>query len=169
MSKKTTKENIFGKKIHKKLWSQFGLVRAYCKKQGLQRVSVRFLYDGTVIDESKTPEDMSMEDEDVIECLEYSSALPNHGSSSESDNRHTLSQEQEVESMSCIELLDWLGERRVAQPLLKCIEANDYDGESFLMPNFVADAFDARTMQKFELTTIHVQKLTAVRDRLQDA
>lgn len=31
------------------------LIDAYCKKQGISRGSVRFLFDGSPIDESKTP------------------------------------------------------------------------------------------------------------------
>ncbi|KAH8607080.1 putative Ubiquitin 2 like Rad60 SUMO like Ubiquitin family [Trypanosoma vivax] len=45
------------------------LIDAYCKKQGISRGSVRFLFDGSPIDESKTPEDMGMEDDDVIDAM----------------------------------------------------------------------------------------------------
>lgn len=45
------------------------LIDAYCKKQGITRASVRFLFDGSPIDESKTPEDLGMEDDDVIDAM----------------------------------------------------------------------------------------------------
>lgn len=45
------------------------LFDAYVKKQGVSRQSVRFLYDGSTVDESKTPEDMGMEDDDVIDAM----------------------------------------------------------------------------------------------------
>lgn len=45
------------------------LMDAYCKKQGIQRTSVRFLFDGAPIDENKTPDDIGMEDDDVIDAM----------------------------------------------------------------------------------------------------
>ncbi|KAG5485775.1 hypothetical protein LSCM1_07187 [Leishmania martiniquensis] len=45
------------------------LIDAYCKKQGISRGSVRFLFDGAPIDDSKTPEDLGMEDDDVIDAM----------------------------------------------------------------------------------------------------
>lgn len=45
------------------------LIDAYCKKQGITRASVRFLFDGSPVDESKTPEDLGMEDDDVIDAM----------------------------------------------------------------------------------------------------
>mmetsp|Transcript_1711 Transcript_1711/g.2319 ORF Transcript_1711/g.2319 Transcript_1711/m.2319 type:complete len:143 (+) Transcript_1711:45-473(+) len=45
------------------------LMDAYCKKQGMARTSVRFLYDGNLIAEDSTPEDLSMEDDDVIDAM----------------------------------------------------------------------------------------------------
>mmetsp|Transcript_13373 Transcript_13373/g.15321 ORF Transcript_13373/g.15321 Transcript_13373/m.15321 type:complete len:95 (+) Transcript_13373:67-351(+) len=45
------------------------LMDAYCKKQGISRTSVRFLFDGTMIDENKTPDDLAMEDDDVIDAM----------------------------------------------------------------------------------------------------
>ncbi|ESL08396.1 small ubiquitin protein [Trypanosoma rangeli SC58] len=45
------------------------LFDAYCKKQGISRSSVRFLFDGSPIDESKTPQDLGMEDDDVIDAM----------------------------------------------------------------------------------------------------
>ncbi|KAH9584164.1 Rad60/SUMO-like domain [Trypanosoma melophagium] len=45
------------------------LIDAYCKKQGISRSSVRFLFDGSPIDESKTPKDLGMEDDDVIDAM----------------------------------------------------------------------------------------------------
>ncbi|KAG5510799.1 hypothetical protein JKF63_07871 [Porcisia hertigi] len=45
------------------------LIDAYCKKQGISRGSVRFLFDGAPIDESKTPDDLGMEEDDVIDAM----------------------------------------------------------------------------------------------------
>ena len=45
------------------------LMDAYCKKQGIQRSQVRFLYDGATINEEKTPDDLEMEDDDVIDAM----------------------------------------------------------------------------------------------------
>ncbi len=45
------------------------LMDAYCKKQGVQRSSVRFLFDGHQVDESKTPDELEMEDDDVIDAM----------------------------------------------------------------------------------------------------
>jgi small ubiquitin-related modifier len=45
------------------------LMDAYCKKQGIARTSVRFLYDGAPIDEHKSPDELEMEDDDVIDAM----------------------------------------------------------------------------------------------------
>ena len=45
------------------------LMDAYCKKQGVNRQSVRFLFDGAPLDESKTPDDLEMENDDVIDAM----------------------------------------------------------------------------------------------------
>lgn len=45
------------------------LFDAYCKRQSINRQSVRFLFDGTPVDENKSPEDLGMEDEDVIDAM----------------------------------------------------------------------------------------------------
>jgi small ubiquitin-related modifier len=45
------------------------LMEAYCKKQGISRSSVRFLFDGAPLDETKTPDDAKMEDDDVIDAM----------------------------------------------------------------------------------------------------
>jgi small ubiquitin-related modifier len=45
------------------------LMEAYCKKQGIARGSVRFLYDGNPVDENKTPDDLDMDDDDVIDAM----------------------------------------------------------------------------------------------------
>lgn len=56
------------------------LIDAYCKKQGISRGSVRFLFDGSPIDESKTPEDLGMEDDDVIDAMvEQTGGNRHHG------------------------------------------------------------------------------------------
>ena len=45
------------------------LMDAYCKKQGITRSSVRFLFDGAPLDENKSPDDIKMEDDDVIDAM----------------------------------------------------------------------------------------------------
>ena len=45
------------------------LMEAYCKKQGIAMSSVRFLYDGAIIDKEKNPVDLEMEDDDVIDAM----------------------------------------------------------------------------------------------------
>lgn len=45
------------------------LMDAYCKKQGVPRNSVRFLFDGSPILEDKTPDDMGMENDDIIDAM----------------------------------------------------------------------------------------------------
>jgi hypothetical protein len=45
------------------------LMDAYCKKQGIAPTSVRFLYDGAPIDQLKTPDDLEMDDDDVIDAM----------------------------------------------------------------------------------------------------
>jgi hypothetical protein len=45
------------------------LMDAYCKKTGQDRRAVRFLYDGKVLDEAKTPDELEMDDDDVIDAM----------------------------------------------------------------------------------------------------
>ena len=45
------------------------LMDAYCKKQGVSRPSVRFLFDGAPLNEVKTPDDLDIENEDVIDAM----------------------------------------------------------------------------------------------------
>jgi len=45
------------------------LMDAYCKKQGINRTSVRFHFDGRRIEDDKTAEDYEMEDDDVIDAM----------------------------------------------------------------------------------------------------
>eukprot|EP00040_Diaphanoeca_grandis_P038577 m.256795 g.256795 ORF g.256795 m.256795 type:complete len:106 (-) comp34699_c0_seq1:109-426(-) len=45
------------------------LISAYCKKQGLNAASVRFLFDGETISPDATPDSMEMEDKDVIDVM----------------------------------------------------------------------------------------------------
>jgi hypothetical protein len=40
----------------------------YYKQSGLQPGSVRFIFDGTRIDESQTPQDLDMEDHSIIDA-----------------------------------------------------------------------------------------------------
>ncbi|XP_003388063.1 PREDICTED: small ubiquitin-related modifier 3-like [Amphimedon queenslandica] len=46
------------------------LMTAYCDRQGYQRNSIRFIFDGTQIQEDQTPIDLDMEDEDTIEVFQ---------------------------------------------------------------------------------------------------
>ncbi len=45
------------------------LMDAYCKKNGMTRNQVRFLYDGKPLEEEKTPDDYEMDDDDVIDAM----------------------------------------------------------------------------------------------------
>ena len=45
------------------------LMDAYCKKQGIARNSVRFLFEGSALDENKTPENLEMENDTVIDAM----------------------------------------------------------------------------------------------------
>jgi small ubiquitin-related modifier len=46
------------------------LKQAYCDRQGLQLSSVRFLFDGTRLEDDVTPKQLEMEDDDVIEVMQ---------------------------------------------------------------------------------------------------
>uniref|UniRef100_A0A7S3B187 Ubiquitin-like domain-containing protein n=1 Tax=Haptolina ericina TaxID=156174 RepID=A0A7S3B187_9EUKA len=45
------------------------LMNAFCQRQGVALASVRFLFDGTRINEHQTPSDLDMEDGDVIDVM----------------------------------------------------------------------------------------------------
>ena len=45
------------------------LMRAYCHRLGLSEDSVRFLFDGDRIQGTHTPEELGMQDEDVIDAM----------------------------------------------------------------------------------------------------
>lgn len=45
------------------------LMDAYCKKSGMSRQQVRFLYDGKPLEDDKTPDDYDMDDDDVIDAM----------------------------------------------------------------------------------------------------
>mmetsp|Transcript_53087 Transcript_53087/g.139542 ORF Transcript_53087/g.139542 Transcript_53087/m.139542 type:complete len:93 (-) Transcript_53087:415-693(-) len=45
------------------------LMHAFCQRQGVSLNSVRFLFDGTRINEHQTPSDLDMEDGDVIDVM----------------------------------------------------------------------------------------------------
>ena len=45
------------------------LMNAFCQRQGVSLASVRFLFDGTRINEFQTPSDLDMEDGDVIDVM----------------------------------------------------------------------------------------------------
>lgn len=42
---------------------------AYCSRQGLQSQAVRFLYDGERLKEDSTPDQLHMEDGDVVDAV----------------------------------------------------------------------------------------------------
>ncbi|KAI5969971.1 SMT3 [Candida margitis] len=44
------------------------IIEAFCKKQSRDESSLRFLFDGTRIDPKHTPDDLDMEDNDLIEA-----------------------------------------------------------------------------------------------------
>eukprot|EP00999_Lentomonas_sp_LEN2_P001592 NODE_2655_length_526_cov_68.764411_g2605_i0.p1 GENE.NODE_2655_length_526_cov_68.764411_g2605_i0~~NODE_2655_length_526_cov_68.764411_g2605_i0.p1 ORF type:complete len:104 (-),score=26.78 NODE_2655_length_526_cov_68.764411_g2605_i0:137-448(-) len=45
------------------------LMDAYCKKQGINRNSIRFHFDGQRLDDDKTAQEYTMEDDDVIDAM----------------------------------------------------------------------------------------------------
>ena len=45
------------------------LMNAYCQRQGVNLNAVRFIFDGSRINSSQTPEDLEMEDGDVIDVM----------------------------------------------------------------------------------------------------
>ncbi len=45
------------------------LIDAYCQRQGVNLNAVRFIFDGSRINSSQTPEDLEMEDGDVIDVM----------------------------------------------------------------------------------------------------
>ncbi|KAJ3041332.1 Small ubiquitin- modifier 1 [Rhizophlyctis rosea] len=45
------------------------LMATYCERQGKQPNQVRFLYDGVRLTETQTPEELGMEDDDVIDVM----------------------------------------------------------------------------------------------------
>ncbi len=45
------------------------LMEAYCQRQSLQMDQIRFLFDGTRLRENHTPEELDMEDDDVIDAM----------------------------------------------------------------------------------------------------
>ncbi|XP_003388064.1 PREDICTED: small ubiquitin-related modifier 2-like [Amphimedon queenslandica] len=46
------------------------LITAYCERQGLQKSTIRFMFDGTPMQEDQTPNDLDMEDDDTIEVFQ---------------------------------------------------------------------------------------------------
>jgi small ubiquitin-related modifier len=45
------------------------LMEAYCERQSLQLDQMRFLFDGNRVRDDQTPEDLEMEDDDVIDAM----------------------------------------------------------------------------------------------------
>ena len=45
------------------------LMNAYCQRQGVSLQAVRFLFDGSRVNSSQTPESLEMEDGDVIDVM----------------------------------------------------------------------------------------------------
>lgn len=45
------------------------ILNAFCQKKAVDISQVRFVFDGTRINPSMTPEDMDMEDGDTVRCL----------------------------------------------------------------------------------------------------
>ena len=45
------------------------LMNAYCQRQGVNLNAVRFIFDGSRLNSSQTPEDLEMEDGDVIDVM----------------------------------------------------------------------------------------------------
>mmetsp|Transcript_39707 Transcript_39707/g.61977 ORF Transcript_39707/g.61977 Transcript_39707/m.61977 type:complete len:105 (+) Transcript_39707:57-371(+) len=45
------------------------LMDAYCSRQSLQADQIRFLFDGQRLRENQTPEELDMDDDDVIDAM----------------------------------------------------------------------------------------------------
>jgi small ubiquitin-related modifier len=45
------------------------LMEAYCARQSLQMEQIRFLFDGNRLRDSQTPDELEMEDDDVIDAM----------------------------------------------------------------------------------------------------
>lgn len=45
------------------------LMNAFCQRQGVNTASVRFLFDGTRLLPTQTPQDLGMEDGDAIDAM----------------------------------------------------------------------------------------------------
>eukprot|EP01120_Amphizonella_sp_Union-15-10_P015706 TRINITY_DN8124_c0_g2_i1.p1 TRINITY_DN8124_c0_g2~~TRINITY_DN8124_c0_g2_i1.p1 ORF type:complete len:103 (-),score=28.06 TRINITY_DN8124_c0_g2_i1:108-386(-) len=45
------------------------LMEAYCQRQAIEPNSIRFLFDGNRLREDQTPEELGMEDHDVIDAV----------------------------------------------------------------------------------------------------
>ncbi|KAG2494930.1 hypothetical protein HYH03_006865 [Edaphochlamys debaryana] len=61
-----------GNEVHFKVKMKTRLEKvfnAYCNKKGVDTNSVRFLFDGTRVNGSSTPEELGMEDGDCIDCV----------------------------------------------------------------------------------------------------
>mmetsp|Transcript_6289 Transcript_6289/g.8757 ORF Transcript_6289/g.8757 Transcript_6289/m.8757 type:complete len:97 (-) Transcript_6289:191-481(-) len=45
------------------------LMDAYCQRQAIESNSIRFLYDGQRLQPEQTPQDLEMEDNDIIDAV----------------------------------------------------------------------------------------------------
>lgn len=45
------------------------LMEAYCQRQSLQLDQIRFLFDGARLRDNQTPDELDMEDDDVIDAM----------------------------------------------------------------------------------------------------
>ncbi|XP_053426589.1 small ubiquitin-related modifier 2-like isoform X1 [Nycticebus coucang] len=57
-------------KKKKKLAPLSKLLKAYCERQGLSMRQIRFRFDGQPINETDTPAQLEMEDEDTIDVFQ---------------------------------------------------------------------------------------------------
>lgn len=57
---------VFKIKNHTKMTK---LMEAYCTREGQDANSVRFLYNGTRVQQEQTPKELEMEDNDVIDAV----------------------------------------------------------------------------------------------------
>ena len=46
------------------------IISAYCQKKGMDSGSLKFLHDGVRIQKHQTPEDLGMEDNEVIDAMQ---------------------------------------------------------------------------------------------------
>ncbi|WIA14529.1 hypothetical protein OEZ85_003048 [Tetradesmus obliquus] len=61
-----------GSEVHFKVKSHTKLekvMKAYCDKKAIEQTAVRFVFDGQRVNPQSTPQNLGMEDGDIIDCF----------------------------------------------------------------------------------------------------